>query len=194
MLLKGPLELLFHSPWCSIMAPMGDERSFTLPKVPAPHQDFISYIKDKDVTQISKAIEPYNAYEAKLREGFAQYRGDEALQDPNVNAVPVFGGQDDVLRIRSRSLDDMATNEKYMMPLSAKARKPDQAPATVGSIQDFKKNFNLFSESSLVDLDWNNVVAAGSAVVTPLLPVPKKHAASKKALRYASHSPHSDTR
>ena len=173
---------------------MGDERSFTLPKVPAPHQDFISYIKDKDVTQISKAIEPYNAYEAKLREGFAQYRGDEALQDPNVNAVPVFGGQDDVLLIRSRSLDDMATNEKYIMPLSAKARKPDQAPATVGSIQDFKKNFNLFSESSLVDLDWNNVVAAGSAVVTPLLPVPKKHAASKKALRYALYSPHGDTR
>jgi len=69
------------------------------------------------------------------------------------------------------------------MPLQFKDRKLDGAPATVESLQDFKKNFNLFSESSLADLDWTNVVAAGSSVVTALLPVPDKYNTSKKSLR-----------
>jgi hypothetical protein len=54
-------------------------------------------------------------------------------------------------------------------------------------LQDFQQNFNLFSESSLSDLDWNNVVAAGSAVTTALLPVPTKWAGSKRRLREYYH-------
>jgi hypothetical protein len=57
----------------------------------------------------------------------------------------------------------------------------------VQDVKEFQKNFALFSESSLVDLDWSNVVAAGSAVVTCLLPVPAKHNKSKKTLRQYYH-------
>ena len=159
--------------------------AFVLPKVPVPHEDFVSFINKKQGRDIPNAVAPYNEYEAKLREGFAQHRDHESLRDPKVNAVPVFGTTSDVLRIRRRNTDDESLNEKYIMPLSTINRKPDGAPATVESMQEFKKNFNLFSESSLVDLNWSNVVAAGSAVVTPLLPVPKKHGISKKAQRYA---------
>ncbi len=52
-----------------------------------------------------------------------------------------------------------------------------------GPLTVFKKDFPLFSESSLVDLDWSNVVAAGSSVVTPFLPAPDKFSTSKKAPR-----------
>jgi hypothetical protein len=73
------------------------------------------------------------------------------------------------------------------MPLKDEERKPNGAPAVVPSLKDFQQNFNLFSESSLTDLDWSNVVAAGSAVTTALLPVPEKWAGSKRSLREYYH-------
>jgi ankyrin repeat protein len=73
------------------------------------------------------------------------------------------------------------------MTLKKEDRKTSGAPAFVSSFRDFQQNFNLFSESSLTDLDWNNVVAAGSAVATALLPVPEKWAASKRSLREYYH-------
>lgn len=148
-----------------------------------PHKDFISYISKQQDREVHALVAPYNEYEAKLREGFAQYRDHDALQDPSVNAVPIFSGDPQILRVRARGTDDHSINDKYMMPLSVKDRKPEGAPATVKSLQDFKKNFNLFSESSLADLDWSNVIAAGSSVVTALLPVPDEYDTSKKALR-----------
>ena len=69
----------------------------------------------------------------------------------------------------------------------ASATLPDGSPAIVEFIREFKNNLNVFSESSLVDLDWSNVVVAGSAVVTSLLAVPKEHASSKRALRRYFH-------
>lgn len=164
---------------------MASENSaaFGLPRVPVPHNKFVSFINQNQDEAIQNLVAPYNQYEAKLREGFAQHRDHEALQDPKVNAVPIFEAHNDILRIHARSTEDQSHNEKYLMPLNAKDRKPEGAAATVESMQDFKKNFNLFSESSLADLDWSNVVAAGSSVVTALLPVPDKYNTSKKALR-----------
>ncbi len=148
-----------------------------------PHEEFVSFINKQRGEDIQKVVTPYNQFEAKLREGFAQHREHEAIQNLNVNAVPLFHEGNDVLRIRARNTDDPLRNAKYLMPLNAKDQKPEGAPATVQSLQDFKTNFNVFSESSLMDLDWSNVVAAGSSVVTALLPVPIEHSTSKKALR-----------
>lgn len=156
---------------------------FLLPEIPVPHKDFISYLNGQRVEDIQHSVAPYNQYEAKLREGFAQHRDHESLQDPKVNVVPIFNGNNEELRVRARATEDQSLNEKYIMPLNARDRKPEGSNAVVASIQDFKKNFNLFSESSLIDFDWSNVVAAGSSVVTALLPVPNKYNTSKKALR-----------
>lgn len=158
--------------------------AYVLPEVPVPHKSFIPFINKQQGKAIYDLVTPYNQYEAKLREGFAQHRDHQALQDPNVNAIPIFEGKDDLLRVHARRPDgEESLNGKYIMPLNAKKRKPEGAPATVESMHEFKKNFNLFSESSLADLDWSNVVAAGSSVVTALLPVPDEHNTSKKALR-----------
>lgn len=73
------------------------------------------------------------------------------------------------------------------MPLKNAERKPDGAPAIAGSLPEFKTQFNLFTESSLADLNWDNVVVAGSAVVTPILSVPEEHAGSKRSLRRYYH-------
>lgn len=158
--------------------------NFELPKIPVPHKDFVQYVVEHKHTSIKELVEPYNIFESKLREGFAVHPNDPVVQDPNVNLVPVFGFHD-LLRTQARKLDDDTVNQQYIMPLKPGDRKADGTPVVVDSLKDFKKNFNLFSESSLVDLDWDNVVAAGSSVVTPLTPVPKKYNTSKKALRYA---------
>lgn len=159
--------------------------TFDLPRLPFPHSQFISHANGKDGHQILEVVKPYNEYEAKLREIYAQDPDHQSLKDPHVNAVPIFKQDNHVLRICPQDIDDATHADHHIIPLSAQDRLPAGAPATVASIQDFKKNFNLFSESSLADLDWSNVVAAGSSVVTPLLPVPAKYNTSKKALRYA---------
>ena len=157
--------------------------TFNLPDLPSPHTSFITYLAKNVDKPIPDLLQPYKDFEGKLREGFAQHRNHELLQDRLVNAVPIYTGHEDSLRIRARSLDDEVENQKYLFPLRTEDRKSDGAPAVVGSMDGFKRNFNIFSELSLVDLDWSNVVAAGSSVVTSLMPVPKKHNISKRTLR-----------
>lgn len=134
-------------------------------------------------------IEPYKQYDSKVREVFAQEPNHPALADPHLNVTPVFAGHEAAIKIRARNLDTESAEEgeSYLMPLDPEKRKPNGTPAVVQSLKEFQTNFNIFSESSLVDMDWSNVVAAGSSVVTSLLPVPKKYAGSKRALRQYYH-------
>jgi hypothetical protein len=156
-----------------------------LPKLPVPIADFISYLKSPDAT-VAESVEPFMVYENKLREVFAQEPDNPVICNPHVNVLPVYAGHEGDLKVRARGLDHESKekNDKFVFPLSKEVRKPNGAPAVVESLKDFKKNFNLFCESSLADLNWDNVVAAGSSVVTALLPVPEKWADSKRTQRY----------
>ena len=163
-----------------------------LPDVPVPHRDFTAYLAKHPELPLSQLVSPYNEFEGKLREVYAQSPDHPAIQDPHVNIVPVFNGHEDTIRIRARDpASDAVEAEKFIMPLKDADRKPDGAHAIVNNLKSFKDNFNLFSESSLVDLDWSNIVVAGSAVVTSLLPVPEPYNESKRALReYVLHPKH----
>ena len=160
-----------------------------LPSIPVPIKDFIPYLAENGNKPVHKALEPFSAYEAELRKFYAQRPDHEVLKDGLTNMVPLFNGHEQDLKIRARNLDgeSEAEKEKYVMPLLDEERKSNGAPAVVTSLKEFQKNFNLFSESSLVELDWNNVVAAGSSVTTSLLPVPEKWAANKRSLREYYH-------
>jgi hypothetical protein len=160
-----------------------------LPKLPTPVKDFIPYLSSRLKTPAADILEPFKAYESQLRKVYAQQPSHEAVRDGLINLVPVFAGHESELRIRARSPSTGTTeeNEKYIMPLSDDERKLDGVLAVVGSLKEFRHNFNLFSESSLADLDWSNVVAAGSAVTTALLPVPEKWSGSKRSLREYYH-------
>jgi hypothetical protein len=154
-----------------------------LPSVPAPMQEFLPYLARH--SKMDEAIQPYEKYECKLRETFAQDPDNAILNDSHINTVPIFAGHEHTVKIRARDLDyeTLEEKEKYLLPLSASDRKPNGSSAIVGSLDEFRTNFTLFSESSLADLDWNNIVAAGSSVVTSLLPVEAPHNESKRALR-----------
>lgn len=161
----------------------------TLPSIPAPIKDFIPYLSKHYNTSNQDLLEPFKVYENDLRKIYAQQPQHEAVADGLTNLVPIFVGHESELKIRARDLASESPDdkEKFIMPLKQKERKPNGSPAVVSSFKDFQSNFNLFSESSLTDLNWDNVVAAGSAVTTALLPVPEKWAGSKKSLREYYH-------
>ncbi len=172
------------------MSPLADSAAqIELPKLPVPVKDFIAHFAKHPKTPAAELVEPFKKYEAELRKLYAQHPGHQAVKDCFVNTVPVFEGHEAELTIRARSLatESAQVKEKYIMPLHDDERKPNGAPAVVSSLKEFQHNFNIFSESSLSDLDWSNVVAAGSAVTTALLPVPEKWAGSKRSLREYYH-------
>ncbi|CAA9958257.1 Ankyrin repeat protein [Pyrenophora teres f. maculata] len=158
-----------------------------LPPLPAIHADWISHATSHPDTPLCDLIAPYKEYDSKLREVFAQQPDHSAIAKPNI--VPIFAGHEQDLKIRARNFaaESEAERQCYLMPLKKWDRKTNGTPAVVQSLKEFQTNFQLFSESSLVDMDWSNVVVAGSAVVTSLLPVPEKHNGSKRALREYYH-------
>jgi hypothetical protein len=161
----------------------------TLPEVPVRHADFIDHVAANPGTPLPQLLEPFKQYDARLREVFAQEPEHPALADNHLNVLPVFNGKEQIVKIRARDLGKESAEEKdrYIMPLQDKDRLPTGSPAIVQNIKDFQQNFAVFSESALVDLDWSNVVAAGSSVVTCLLPVPDAYNNSKRALRQYYH-------
>ncbi|KAA8645611.1 hypothetical protein EYZ11_003498 [Aspergillus tanneri] len=162
--------------------------TFTLPPLPAKHQYLVNWIRDHPNTPIEELLQPFNKYERVVRKLFAQEPSHPALKDNCIDIVPLYdsNGSSDV-RIQARDIpsESPETREKYILPLQD--RRPNGSSAVVPTLDEFKKNFTIFSEGSLSDMDWSNVVVAGSAVVTSLLPVPEIYRGSKRALRQFYH-------
>lgn len=164
--------------------------SLQLPKVPVPHVELARYVAENPDRSMVDLLEPYREFEAQLRQLYAQEPDNQILKDDHLNVFPLFNdGEKADIRIRARDLDAEAQAEKdrYVMTLPDEQRRPNGSPAVVQSLKEFQHNFNVFSESSLVDLDWSNVVASGSSVVNTLLPVPERYRDSKRALREFYH-------
>ncbi|KAK3356243.1 hypothetical protein B0H65DRAFT_72260 [Neurospora tetraspora] len=169
----------------------------TFPQPPVPHSDLVKHIANHPETPMVELLQPYREYEARLRQAYAQEPDSELLKDPYVNVLPLFTDNTSDIKIRARNIETESEEERarYIMPLPKNMRRPDQSPAVVQSHKEFQRNFNIFSESSLVELNWDNVVAAGSSVVNCILPVPKKYSGSKRLMREFYHekfSPASD--
>lgn len=160
-----------------------------LPKLPMAHDGLVNYIANHPEMPMSELICPYRQFEAKLREVYAQDRNNPLLNDPYLNVLPLFTKDTHNVKTRARNLEaeSPSEKEKYIMSLPADRRRANGSPAVVDSLFEFRYNFGIFSESSLAELDWSNVVAAGSSVVNCILPVPAEFKQSKRALRQYYH-------
>ncbi|KJZ78330.1 hypothetical protein HIM_02368 [Hirsutella minnesotensis 3608] len=163
--------------------------ALSLPTLPAPHGDLVKHISRHPEQSMVDIMAPYRQYEARLRELYAQDRQNPVLDNHHINLVPVFTQDTKLITARARDLAAETEEEKarYIMPLAGDKRRPHGAPATVSGLAEFQHNFNIFSESSLVEMDWSNVVAAGSSVLNCLLPVPPEFKVSKRKLREYYH-------
>lgn len=161
--------------------------TFNMPFLPVPPERFIEHVAANPSTPIAELLQPFKQHEDELRKVFAQQPDHPVTKQLHV--VPVFAGHEQDVKIRARDLDAESDGlkETYIMPLKPSERKPNDTLAIANSLQHFRTNFNLFTESSLADLDWSNVVVAGSAVVTSLLSVPEQHAHTKRSLRHYYH-------
>ncbi|KAK6354803.1 hypothetical protein TWF696_003936 [Orbilia brochopaga] len=160
----------------------------TLPPLPAETASFLTYVAQNKDQSVRELIKPYLEYESKLRTLFAQNPSHSALADNTVGLVPIYTGDETNVRVQARNLEAESPelSSQYIMELDEKLRKKDGEPAIVG-FDEFKKNFAVFSEGALHNLDWTGVVAAGSSVLTPILPVPEKDRQTKRALRDYYH-------
>jgi len=148
---------------------------FDLPPLPAPIPSFLTHLASHPETPVPKLLEPYKAYESVLRKIYAQEPSHPSLaSNPGINLVPLFpitkdkkGYEGDSrVGIRARDLENETCEEKeaYIMELGKEERKGNGERAWVEDLAEFRGNFGLFSESSLSELDWRNIVVAGSAV------------------------------
>ncbi|KAI1612934.1 hypothetical protein EDD36DRAFT_487968 [Exophiala viscosa] len=158
-----------------------------LPPLPVPTSQFVDCVNKFPQTQaaVADAVQPFKAFESKLREVYAQHPNHPAVTINHL--VSVFDAAQLTVRARDLARETVAEKEMFLLPFRDAFRKTNGSPATVNTAKQFRTNFNIFSESSLVDLDWNNVVVAGSAVATCLLPVVAPHDESKRALRRYYH-------
>lgn len=139
---------------------------------------------------LSSALQPSLDDEAVLRKLFATDKTNTRLTDIHVGLVDVFDAPADIRTTRARVVkDETDLSAKFILPLSREHRREDGAPAIVSSLDEFKKNWAIFTEGSLVQLlDWNNVVAAGGSVQACLAPLPNSAKVSRKALRKHFHT------
>ncbi|KAI2472158.1 ankyrin repeat protein [Annulohypoxylon bovei var. microspora] len=160
-----------------------------LPELPVAHDELANYIANHPKTPMGELMDPYRKFEAKLRGMYAQQRSNPILDNPYLNVLPLFTKDTPNIKTRARNLEaeSPTEKEKYIMSLPDDKRHPNGSPAVVSSLKEFRHNFGVFSESSLVEMDWTNVVASGSSVVNCLLPVPDQYKKSKRALRTYYH-------
>ncbi|TPX15381.1 uncharacterized protein E0L32_004361 [Thyridium curvatum] len=163
--------------------------SYGLPPLPAPTVDVARLLAENPDQPLPEFFEPYRKFEAELRQLYAQGPDAEILKDHHINVVPLFTEHTGAIKVRARDVENEPDQEKekYIMALPKDRRRPNGSPATVGSLQDFRRNFNVFCESSMAEMNWDNVVVAGSAVVNCLLPVPDEFSGSKRSLREYYH-------
>ncbi|KAF3123380.1 hypothetical protein TWF569_001751 [Orbilia oligospora] len=152
--------------------------------LPASIPSFPKYLAENEDKPVRELLRPYLNHENRIRELFTQDPANPVLENKYLGLVPVYAGHEEHIEIRARSLKSESENEKkkYILSLEDEERKISGEKAIVG-LEQFKKNFRIYSESALVNLDWNNVVAAGSSVMTALLTIPEEHQKSHKSLR-----------
>ncbi len=160
-----------------------------LPKLPVAHDELVKHIANHPKTPMVELMEPYRKFEAQLRKLYAQDRNNPILDDPYINVLPLFATDITDIKSRARDLDNESHEErdKYIMSLPGEKRRSDGSPAVVTSLKEFRNNFGVFSESSLAEMDWSNVVAAGSSAVNTLLPVPDAYKKNRRSLRQYYH-------
>jgi hypothetical protein len=139
---------------------------------------------------LSAILQPSIDEEVELRKLFAQDRRSTRLANPYVGLVDVFAAPDAIRTTRARVVDGQTDlYVQHVMPLDDNDRRKEGAPSMVADLEEFKKNWAIFSEGSLSQLlDWNNVVAAGGSVLACLTPLDEKDKTSKRAIRKYYHS------
>ena len=143
----------------------------------------------KGPVSLDEVLQPSLHDEAELRKLFATDKCNARLRDIHVGLVDVFAAPSDIRTTRARIIkDDADRDAQHVLALPSSLRREEGSPAMVENLEAFKRNWSVFTESSLSQLaDWSNVIAAGGSVQACLMPLPKAATSSKRAMRKYFH-------
>eukprot|EP00026_Physarum_polycephalum_P000319 Phypoly_transcript_00319.p1 GENE.Phypoly_transcript_00319~~Phypoly_transcript_00319.p1 ORF type:complete len:1731 (-),score=444.64 Phypoly_transcript_00319:70-5262(-) len=148
------------------------------------HQQYLKRYKEAktygEFYQLQKEVQNE---ENRYRELFAKSRSSKTLQDPFLMMIPVYKNLD-AFQIRALSPEE-AKMPKIFDPTN---RPPAGAMSTVATQEDFQRNFNLFTESLLKGLNWDNMFVAGGSVMAALLPIPEQYDKNNRTRRQYYHN------
>jgi hypothetical protein len=82
----------------------------------------------------------------------------------------------DIFKVIKESPEEAALPRVFPVAKELKRQPGDQC---IVNAKEFDRNFDVFTEAQLRFLNWDNVFAAGGAVLNALLPLPKEHSESK---------------
>ncbi|KAJ7661416.1 ankyrin repeat protein [Mycena polygramma] len=152
-------------------------------------QRILGLSKDPGVP-LDPVLKPSLDDETELRRLFATDKAHARLANPYVGLVDIFDAPADIRTTRARVVkDEIDLSAQYVMPLSELNRRKEGTPSMVSDLDEFQKNWAVFSEGSLSQLfDWNNVVAAGGSVLACLTPLSEEAKVSKRSMRKYYHS------
>eukprot|EP01119_Soliformovum_irregulare_P017405 TRINITY_DN516_c0_g1_i3.p1 TRINITY_DN516_c0_g1~~TRINITY_DN516_c0_g1_i3.p1 ORF type:complete len:1681 (+),score=670.06 TRINITY_DN516_c0_g1_i3:13-5055(+) len=131
----------------------------------------------KEKQLLEKVIEEENWY----RELFARERDSKELQDPHLMLVPVL---DNEASFRYQPLEE---DVPQVFPVDEALRKKAGDPIIVDR-KEFERNFKIFTERQLEELNWNNVFIAGGSVLACLQRLPEAFAQSNRTRRNYFHN------
>ncbi len=143
-------------------------------------------------SKLDEVLEPAISFERELRRLFADEPEHSRLRHPFMGLLSVFDIPEypHTLRARPRTIPTIPDeesgrtgNEQFIFPLPDQKRYSKDEPITVGSFEAFLHSWQIFSEGSLQEINWDNVVVAGGSVLACISPVPKEFMSSKRSLR-----------
>ncbi|PPQ83597.1 hypothetical protein CVT25_006347, partial [Psilocybe cyanescens] len=107
------------------------------------------------------------------------------LSNPTSDLVDVFDAPATIRTIRARVVEGKQDlSAKYDMQVADDNRKLEGTPCTVADLEEFKKNWVIFTERSLSQpVNWNII-----AILSPRAPLSNCDTVSKRAIRKYYHS------
>ena len=147
-------------------------------------------LPDRPGIDLEPVLNPSISEEAELRRLFATDRSNARLSNPYVGLLDVFSLPDAARKTRARVVKDAQDLvARHVFPLPDEKRRKDGDFCMSENLQEFQKNWTIFTEGALSQLaNWDNVVAAGGSVLACLLPISAKDKATKRTLRKYFHS------
>jgi ankyrin repeat protein len=149
----------------------------------------LSYTKEyRNLTQV-KGVEPMcdlvksaTCDELKYRELFVTDRDNTVLSDNYVNLIPVHSNVDIF------TVPELSQQERHQTVILTKAMdKLKVGTPVVVDKDEFKRNFDIFTEGVLDCINWNNVFVAGGSILAMLSPVPEEYRKDNKGRRKWFH-------
>ncbi len=147
---------------------------------------FLSRLLPASDLQLDEILGPSILFERQLRELYANDPKGDAVQNPYTGLLSVFdiNNYSETMKARPRTFfDEENRKEQIIFPIPVEKRNSLGDPVTVEHYSDFVHQWEIFSEGSLAEIDWSNIVVAGGSVLACVSPVPQEFRTSKRSLR-----------